>query len=291
MAQAGYDFLEHPLVPTAAETSFALCGSLASAGGSGLRLLSTDVGNEEHVRSWRRNTQALPRYVSALETCRPPRGVPVLDHSPTVAYRLPPLPAATPKPTMPMSRRNTGYTAGFSNSSYRPGEALWRSALLPPLETWYTTERLPPGLGLGHPAAVFEDEDEAIRSGPEGIAASACSTADTEGFEFLGGRGLGLPAATSAETMAEEALLADKAGVIILQPHQQQLLGTDALPTLGSAEHSTGRCKPCAFVFKGGCASGVQCKFCHLCQPGEKKKRKKEQKARKLAGLHMPSHR
>lgn len=53
------------------------------------------------------------------------------------------------------------------------------------------------------------------------------------------------------------------------------LLGSAALPTVGSSEHAAGRCKPCAFVFKDGCASGVNCKFCHLCAPGEKKRRKK----------------
>merc|ERR1712087_895144 len=37
-------------------------------------------------------------------------------------------------------------------------------------------------------------------------------------------------------------------------------------------------CKPCAFVFKDGCESGANCTFCHLCAPGEKKRRKKEKR-------------
>lgn len=49
----------------------------------------------------------------------------------------------------------------------------------------------------------------------------------------------------------------------------------------GSALHSVGACKPCAFVFQDGCANGVDCEFCHLCDPGERKRRKKER--RKLA--------
>lgn len=49
----------------------------------------------------------------------------------------------------------------------------------------------------------------------------------------------------------------------------------------GSALHAVGACKPCAFVFQDGCANGVDCEFCHLCDPGERKRRKKER--RKLA--------
>mmetsp|Transcript_10416 Transcript_10416/g.31614 ORF Transcript_10416/g.31614 Transcript_10416/m.31614 type:complete len:332 (-) Transcript_10416:346-1341(-) len=50
------------------------------------------------------------------------------------------------------------------------------------------------------------------------------------------------------------------------------------LPSIGSAGHFVGECKPCAFVQKG-CMSGVECKFCHLCECGEKKRRKKEKVA------------
>lgn len=56
------------------------------------------------------------------------------------------------------------------------------------------------------------------------------------------------------------------------------LLGSPDLPTVGSANHHMRRCKPCAFLQKG-CQSGVSCKFCHLCELGEKKRRKKEKVA------------
>jgi len=52
--------------------------------------------------------------------------------------------------------------------------------------------------------------------------------------------------------------------------------GSPELPTVGSAEHSSGRCKPCAFLFTKGCENGLLCKFCHLCPPGEKKRRQKQ---------------
>eukprot|EP00929_Paragymnodinium_shiwhaense_P104072 TRINITY_DN6805_c0_g1_i2.p1 TRINITY_DN6805_c0_g1~~TRINITY_DN6805_c0_g1_i2.p1 ORF type:complete len:308 (-),score=43.46 TRINITY_DN6805_c0_g1_i2:303-1226(-) len=56
------------------------------------------------------------------------------------------------------------------------------------------------------------------------------------------------------------------------------LVGTEACPTMGSAAHTLQMCKPCAFLSKG-CASGVECKFCHLCPADEKKKRKKAKQA------------
>lgn len=45
--------------------------------------------------------------------------------------------------------------------------------------------------------------------------------------------------------------------------------------TVGSSRHSLGLCKPCAFFHTKGCAGGFQCVFCHLCPPGEKKRRQK----------------
>mmetsp|Transcript_5950 Transcript_5950/g.14121 ORF Transcript_5950/g.14121 Transcript_5950/m.14121 type:complete len:390 (+) Transcript_5950:71-1240(+) len=47
------------------------------------------------------------------------------------------------------------------------------------------------------------------------------------------------------------------------------------LPSAGSALHYIGRCKPCAFVHTKGCNSGKTCQFCHLCDQGSNKRRKK----------------
>lgn len=46
-------------------------------------------------------------------------------------------------------------------------------------------------------------------------------------------------------------------------------------PSRGSAGHNDGICKPCAFLYTKGCDNGFDCPFCHLCEPGEKKKRRK----------------
>jgi len=56
----------------------------------------------------------------------------------------------------------------------------------------------------------------------------------------------------------------------------EPLLGSNEMPTVGSTGHNTGNCKPCAFFHTRGCENGVQCPFCHLCQPDEKRKRQKE---------------
>jgi len=58
------------------------------------------------------------------------------------------------------------------------------------------------------------------------------------------------------------------------------LTDTLGLWSIGSASHETGTCKPCAFLWKDlkkpGCQNGRECVFCHLCPPGEVKRRKKQ---------------
>jgi hypothetical protein len=60
---------------------------------------------------------------------------------------------------------------------------------------------------------------------------------------------------------------------------QEAQLGSNELPTLGSAGHNLGTCKPCAFFYTKGCGNAAQCTFCHLCPPDEKRKRQKEKQA------------
>jgi len=48
------------------------------------------------------------------------------------------------------------------------------------------------------------------------------------------------------------------------------------LPSMGSAAHSLGTCKPCAFLHTKGCNNGLSCKFCHLCGPDVRKSRRQE---------------
>mmetsp|Transcript_25128 Transcript_25128/g.77511 ORF Transcript_25128/g.77511 Transcript_25128/m.77511 type:complete len:327 (+) Transcript_25128:73-1053(+) len=61
------------------------------------------------------------------------------------------------------------------------------------------------------------------------------------------------------------------------------------LPSIGSAGHCVGECKPCAFVHSKGCTSGKACRFCHLCESGVAKQRKRELRRRGRA--QMQGHR
>lgn len=60
------------------------------------------------------------------------------------------------------------------------------------------------------------------------------------------------------------------------------------LPSIGSALHGSGSCKPCAWFWKReGCANGADCHHCHLCSQEEiKRRRKVVQSARRRKGSH-----
>eukprot|EP00440_Ansanella_granifera_P036426 gb/GFBE01039525.1/.p1 GENE.gb/GFBE01039525.1/~~gb/GFBE01039525.1/.p1 ORF type:complete len:241 (+),score=43.09 gb/GFBE01039525.1/:1-723(+) len=58
-----------------------------------------------------------------------------------------------------------------------------------------------------------------------------------------------------------------------------QPCGTPECPSVGSAGHAFGICKPCDFMYRTNCRSGAACKFCHLCGPGETRRRKKQKKS------------
>ena len=64
-----------------------------------------------------------------------------------------------------------------------------------------------------------------------------------------------------------------------LGPHAPKPHGTKELPSVGSAGHAFGTCRPCAFFYAKGCLNGTTCSFCHLCDRGEKKRRQKQKKA------------
>merc|ERR1712217_911761 len=58
----------------------------------------------------------------------------------------------------------------------------------------------------------------------------------------------------------------------------QQEGGTPEYPSVGSAGHHLGLCKPCDFMYRGSCSNGFACKFCHLCPPEARQQRKKERR-------------
>lgn len=84
-----------------------------------------------------------------------------------------------------------------------------------------------------------------------------------------------LPAAMPGMQIAP--VLARPAAVTLrLAEALEPAVGFPGIPTIGSAGHALRKCKPCAFAWKeSGCQSGASCKFCHLCDPAEKKRRRK----------------
>jgi len=132
------------------------------------------------------------------------------------------------------------------------------------LDEFYTERKVhsepvapPPGLGV-------DESPQATAYAAQFWASSLGAAAKAAGEEKA------VSAAESSRPRASEAqvlLLADALG--------EPTVGCPQLPTIGSAGHRTGTCKPCAFVHTKGCGNGVQCSFCHLCDPGAKKRKQK----------------
>lgn len=59
-------------------------------------------------------------------------------------------------------------------------------------------------------------------------------------------------------------------------PDPRLEVGSAQCQSVGSADHFRGKCRPCAFFHNRGCESGKNCKFCHLCPAGEKKRRQRD---------------
>lgn len=67
---------------------------------------------------------------------------------------------------------------------------------------------------------------------------------------------------------------------------------TGSLPSVGSALHAIGGCRPCAWYWKPvGCNNNENCGFCHMCPQGATKVRKKMAKhaAAPFSGVAMPA--
>lgn len=98
-----------------------------------------------------------------------------------------------------------------------------------------------------------------------GLAVSPCSSTTTAATASASRRG-----ARQAKVKGAPEL-----------PQAPPNLGSPEMPSIGSALHGRDakvRCRPCAFLYTKGCGSGTQCTFCHLCEPGEKKRRQQAKK-------------
>mmetsp|Transcript_99842 Transcript_99842/g.177105 ORF Transcript_99842/g.177105 Transcript_99842/m.177105 type:complete len:172 (+) Transcript_99842:79-594(+) len=80
---------------------------------------------------------------------------------------------------------------------------------------------------------------------------------------------------------------------IVWKEYQDFGAYTGAMESLGSIGHREGACRPCAWHWKeGGCHKGTTCEFCHLCDAGAVKLRKKKRlasiKAQKASRKQLP---
>jgi len=167
--------------------------------------------------------------------------------------------------------RPTGERGGASSASgstYCPGEVFSKVASSSSRLTATIASAaadLMPLMPMMPPGVA---QDFAMFAGPLATRPSRVSSADSAG-EF------------SAAAAAGEPLAVPFPG------EAAPTLGSAAMPTIGSQGHFNGTCKPCAFVNTKGCKDGEQCNFCHLCEPGEKKRRKKVKNMQRKSRVYM----
>lgn len=142
--------------------------------------------------------------------------------------------------------------------------------------------RLPSPRGSGEAGAVEKSLVESLTSPTRNASKDESDSSSTAAVSSA--------SSASSESSGPPPLSLSGAQDAAAQSMSLDLLGSPALPSVGSMNHHRGLCKPCAFVARDDklCMSGVKCNFCHLCSPGEKQRRKKEKmaliKARRLLG-------
>merc|ERR1712046_104121 len=78
-----------------------------------------------------------------------------------------------------------------------------------------------------------------------------------------------------ATAAVSDAVGADATAMAEPLPAHEEVVAV--VSTNGKQAHAIGQCTPCAYFWykKDGCRKGEDCQFCHLCEKGELKKRKK----------------
>eukprot|EP00441_Pelagodinium_beii_P038915 CAMPEP_0197651890 /NCGR_PEP_ID=MMETSP1338-20131121/34118_1 /TAXON_ID=43686 ORGANISM="Pelagodinium beii, Strain RCC1491" /NCGR_SAMPLE_ID=MMETSP1338 /ASSEMBLY_ACC=CAM_ASM_000754 /LENGTH=199 /DNA_ID=CAMNT_0043226651 /DNA_START=96 /DNA_END=695 /DNA_ORIENTATION=- len=137
----------------------------------------------------------------------------------------------------------------------------------------------PPGLEMyGSGCDGAKDSVVADKEHDSDADGSDCSTADTSEVclpcDYQPGQVMKKLAAETSDARRQlqlaEAL-----------PEEDQ--GSLDCPSIGSAGHHLGICKPCDFMYRTNCRAGYSCQFCHLCAPGETRRRKKQKQVARRA--------
>jgi hypothetical protein len=133
---------------------------------------------------------------------------------------------------------------------YAPVDGLCRPVILG------VTVRPPPGLEDVVPDRSADVQPAVCRDDSESLCSTAADSHEVESF-----------AACRPEAPEQKPAL---------QLADTVACGCSALPSVGSAGHHLGLCKPCDFLHRSaeGCKAGQSCKFCHLCGAEENKRRK-----------------
>ncbi|CAE7522445.1 unnamed protein product [Symbiodinium necroappetens] len=195
--------------------------------------------------------QTLPPAAPTAQTVPPPD---VSDFSlPKFGVRLSELPLPSEG-----AQHTNALAPDLSYSSYSCGYFLPAEGIVPA----GPPEPLPPGWEPTLPPQVLRLE-EALKE-----EASVSQVHQAAALAAAGAIG-----ASHEEQVAAANAFAASASTVM---QGANILGE---PSAGSTGHYQGQCRPCAFATTKGCASGKECQFCHLCAPGEKKRRQKAKRA------------
>mmetsp|Transcript_11373 Transcript_11373/g.25374 ORF Transcript_11373/g.25374 Transcript_11373/m.25374 type:complete len:217 (+) Transcript_11373:65-715(+) len=114
-------------------------------------------------------------------------------------------------------------------------------------------------------------------------APPACSSARQVALEDLRQQLCPRPGTTLEQAGGRGSTPGDAAPYVVLVP--MNLL---CFPSIGSVGHYNRQCTPCAFVHTKGCETGAACRFCHLCDKSEKKRRQKQKFGKGPLAVKMP---
>jgi len=221
---------------------------------------------QQHQQQQQQQWQQLLAMASATA---PPPGLPLPPSSPAAAMVLRPPPGLPPPPAPPAATAPQPATLDLA-LAFMAGASFARA-----------------GMTLGGPPASS--------SASCGQSSETCSTADTTeeppspqitpvaAAPCLSMHHSAAEAELLAQDSPETPVFLDLSAAIGSPPG----LSLVECPTVGSADHHLGLCKPCDFVGRGfDCRMGADCKFCHLCGPAERKMRKAQRRKMVRATAH-----